>query len=355
MPQAVQTSHKTFHVQSPFTLESGIVLPHLDIAYHTYGRLSTEANNVVWICHALTGSSDAAVWWEGLVGKGKLFDPDEYYIVCANMLGSCYGSSGATSLNPATGAPYYRTFPQVTVRDMARAHALLRTQLGIDRIAVGLGGSMGGQQLLEWAILEPDVFDAIVPMAASAQHSPWGIAFNEAQRLALEADPTFFENRMDAGFAGMKAARAVGILSYRNYETFLKTQHEFGAEFGADTHKTDNFRAASYQVYQGEKLTQRFNAHSYWQLSKAMDSHNVGRERGGVKAALAQIQARTLVVAISSDILFPPVEQQLLAEHIPNAEYVEINSLYGHDGFLVEFSAMTALIREFLQTVDVYA
>jgi homoserine O-acetyltransferase len=342
MPQYVSTPPRVFRSNASFTLESGASLPFIDIAYHTYGALSPEKDNVVWVCHALTGNSDAAVWWDGLIGRGRLFDPDKFFIVCANMLGSCYGSSGPTSVNPETGAPFFRSFPRVTTRDMARAHAILRQELGIEKIFVGLGGSMGGQQLLEWAILEPLVFEHIIPMATNARHSPWGVALNESQRMALEADATFFEDRLEAGFAGLKAARSIGILSYRNYETFAATQMESTQE------KTDGFRASSYQNYQGEKLARRFNAHSYWLLTKAMDSHNVGRGRGGVERALAQIKARTLSVGISSDILFPPEEQRYLAAHIPGSEYIEISSSYGHDGFLIEFSALTALIREFI-------
>lgn len=345
MPQFISTPHQTLRIDAPFSLESGITLPALEIGYHIYGKLNAARDNVVWVCHALTGNSDAAVWWDGLIGKGRLFDPEEYCIICANMLGSCYGSSGASSINPSTGTPYFRLFPQVTVRDMVRAHILLRKELGIEKIHVGLGGSMGGQQLLEWAIQEPTVFEAIIPMATNAKHSPWGIAFNESQRLALEADATFFEDRLDAGLAGLKAARSIGILSYRNYETFGKTQSETTDE------KVDGYRASSYQSYQGEKLTRRFNAHSYWQLSKAMDSHNVGRGRGSLEEALAQIQARTLVVGISTDILFPPEEQRFLAAHIPEAEYVEITSPYGHDGFLIEFAALTDILQEFLHGV----
>ncbi len=333
-------------IDAPFTLESGAVLPHLEIAYHTYGTLNAARNNVVWVCHALTGNSDAASWWDGLVGEGKLFDPREYFIVCANMLGSCYGSSGALTLNPTTNEPYYLDFPQVTVRDMARAHILLRKKLGIDRISIGLGGSMGGQQLLEWAVLEPSVFDVIVPMATNARHSPWGIAFNESQRLALLADSTFKERSNDAGSAGLKAARSIGILSYRNYETFQQTQRD-----KEKNEELDNYRASSYQGYQGEKLVQRFHAHSYWHLSKAMDSHNLGRGRGSVEAALRSITAKAFVIGISTDILFPIEEQKLVAEHIPNAEYIEISSPYGHDGFLIEFPTLTTILRERLAAI----
>lgn len=340
--QALTASNVRYaRFDAPFTLESGEVLPHVEIAYHTYGTLNAARNNVVWVCHALTGNSDAASWWDGLIGAGKLLDPREHYIVCANMLGSCYGSSGALTLNPATNEPYYLDFPQVTVRDMARAHILLRKKLGVERISIGLGGSMGGQQLLEWAVLEPSVFEVIVPIATNARHSPWGIAFNESQRLALLADPTFPERSIDAGSAGLKAARSIGILSYRNYETFQQTQRD-----KEKNDELDNYRAASYQGYQGEKLVQRFHAHSYWHLSKAMDSHNLGRGRGSVESALRTITAKTFVIGISTDILFPVEEQKLIAEHIPNAEYIEISSPYGHDGFLIEFPTLTTILRE---------
>ena len=346
MPQYVSTPPRIIRANAPFEFESGETLPFIDIAYHTYGVLSPEKDNVVWVCHALTGNSDAAVWWDGLIGRGRLFDPDKFFIVCANMLGSCYGSSGPTSVNSKTGAPFFRSFPHVTTRDMARAHAILRQELGIEKIFVGLGGSMGGQQLLEWAILEPEAFEHIIPMATNARHSAWGVALNESQRMALEADPSFFEDRLDAGFTGLKAARSIGILSYRNYETFAATQAESTLE------KTDSFRASSYQNYQGEKLARRFNAHSYWLLSKAMDSHNVGRGRGGIETALAGVKARALIVGISSDILFPPEEQKFITAHIPNAEYVEISSSYGHDGFLIEFSALTEALRGFLPAFE---
>jgi homoserine O-acetyltransferase len=361
-------------IDTPFVLECGAILPHLEIAYHTYGQLNAARNNVVWVCHALTGNSNAADWWSGLIGEGRLFDPRYVFVVCANMLGSCYGSSGPLTYNPATNEPYYLDFPAVTTRDMARAHSLLRRHLGVDRIALALGGSMGGQQVLEWAVLEPEVFECIVPMATNAQHSPWGIAFNETQRLALQADPTFAERHMHAGTAGMKAARAIGILSYRSYETFLATQSEpslpvpsffangayssplsasassngHAAENAIQGAKLDHFRASSYQAYQGEKLVKRFHAHSYWILSKAMDSHNLGRGRTSLEEALQSIRASALVIGISSDILFPPAEQRFLCEHLADAEYVEIGSIYGHDGFLVEFDRIRTTIEEFL-------
>lgn len=331
----------TFHYNKPLELEAGDVLPSFQLKYTTLGKLNHERSNVVWVCHALTGSSDFTDWWGDLFREGSAFDPQHYFIICANMLGGCYGSTGPLSINPETGKPYYHSFPTLTNRDSVRAFDLLRQELKLDKIHTLLGGSLGGQQAIEWAIQKPEVFEYIIPLACNAVHSPWGIAFNEAQRLAIEADPTWKDNDARAGSEGLKAARAIGMISYRYYETFHQTQAEKHNE------KIDEFRAATYQRYQGEKLVNRFNAFTYRTLSKMMDSHNVGRSRTGIKDALQEIKAKALVVGIDSDILFPVSEQKFLAEHIPNAQYVELTSLYGHDGFLVEFEQLDTIIKQF--------
>jgi homoserine O-acetyltransferase len=259
------------------------------------------------------------------------------------MLGSHYGSTGPLSENPATGEPYYHQFPEVTIRDMVGSLDLLRVELGIYKIHTCIGGSMGGQQALEWAIMQPQLIENLVLIATNAQHSAWGIAFNEAQRMAIEVDPTWAERSSYAGLNGMKAARATALLSYRNYETYLKTQTSYEPE------RTDHYPASSYQRYQGEKLARRFNAFSYWILSKAMDSHHAGRGRGSVTTALQGIKSRTLVIGIASDVLFPVEEQRLLAAYIPDAHYEELESLYGHDGFLIECDQITAHYQTFLK------
>ncbi len=333
---------KYYKHTTPFKLESGSELPELHIAYHTYGKPSPEEDNVIWICHALTANSDAADWWNGLVGEGKLFDPKQYFIVCANIIGSCYGTTGPNSVNPSTGKPYGKDFPLVTIRDMVNAHRLLQQHLGITKIKLGIGGSMGGQQIQEWAIADPDLFEDIVLLATNAQHSPWGIAFNEAQRMAIQADPTIYEDMPEAGQKGIEAARAIAMLSYRHYQTYQRTQAE-------PTHdKIDDFRASSYQRHQGLKLYRRFNVLSYLALSKAMDSHNVGRGRGSVERALQLIKAKALVIGIHTDILFPIEEQERIAINIPNAQLEIIDSYYGHDGFLVESPAIEKLVRPLL-------
>lgn len=336
MPEVFK-NHKTF------TLESGHVLEGYHLAYTTYGSLNSKKDNVVWIFHALTANSDPAEWWPGLVGEGKLFDPSLYFIVCVNMPGSCYGSIGPFDADPRTQETFYHYFPFFTPRDMIRAYQPLREFLGIDRIHIGIGGSMGGQQLLEWAIEEPELFEYIFPLATNARHSPWGIAFNASQRLCIDVDPTWTKKQPDAGLNGMKVARSVALLSYRSYQTYRIGQEEKTNE------KIGQFRSESYQRYQGEKLAARFNAFSYYTLSQSMDSHNVGRGRPGIEEALRRIRAKTLAIGIKTDVLFPVEEQEYLAAHIEGAKFRMIDSPYGHDGFLLEYEQIEDHIREFIK------
>src|SRR5690606_31248173 len=272
--------------------------------YHTYGSLNERRDNVVWVCHALTANSEVFEWWPGLFGENELFNPLEHFIICANIIGSPYGTTNPLSINPATGQPYFLSFPQFTVRDLAAAHSLLANYLGIDRVAVLIGGSLGGQQAMEWALLDAARINNLILVATNAVHSPWGIAFNESQRLAISADRTFYGNTRTGGARGLKVARSIALLSYRGYETYGATQLELTNE------KLDDFRASSYQHYQGEKLVKRLNAYSYWFLTKAMDSDNVGRGRRIVIDALHGIKAKTLVIGVSSDFLFPIQEQK---------------------------------------------
>jgi homoserine O-acetyltransferase len=332
------------HIAEPFELEAGGVLPELHIGYDTYGTFSSIETKVVWVCHALTGNSDAADWWAGLIGPGRLLDPEQYFIVCANNLGSCYGTTGPESRHPKTGEVYQANFPEVTVRDMVRAHQLLAGHLGIDNIYLALGGSMGGQQVLEWAVMEPERLEHIALLASNAAHSPWGIAFNETQRMAILADKTLGTGHPEAGRRGLEAARAIAMLSYRSYEAYALRQSE------SDPQKIGDYRAASYQRYQGYKLWKRFNPWSYIALSKAMDSHHIGRGRADVPVVLSGVKAKTLVIGISSDLLFPVLEQELLARHIPGARLEVIHSSFGHDGFLVEFEAISALLAALLSS-----
>lgn len=329
-------------VTGPFEFEAGGSLERLEIVYHT----SPERHDkVVWICHALTANSDVEDWWPQLVGPGKLIDTDRYYVVCVNMLGSAYGSSGPSTINPETGRPYYFDFPKITVRDMIKAGILVRQELGIESIDLIAGSSIGGFQAIEWSVMEPDVIKNALFIATSPRISPWFTAMAEAQRMALEADQSFRACKsLQGGATGLKCARAQGLLSYRSYEGYGLTQ----AEEDEDTLFAG--RAASYERYQGEKLVRRnFDAYSYYYLCNALDSHNVGRNRGGVASALSRIKADVTVVGITSDGLFPVKEVSGMAKMIPGAVYHEIDSDFGHDGFLLENGQLTEIILPIIE------
>lgn len=331
----------TFHYAEPFWLESGEILPGFQLRYTTLGKLNSDRNNVIWICHALTGSSDFTTWWADLFTDNRTFDLQQHLIICANMLGGCYGSTGPLSIHPETGKRFFHSFPLLTNRDAVRAFDLLRQHLEIEKIHTVIGASLGGQQALEWAVQQPDAIQNLVAIACNATHSPWGIAFNEAQRLAIEADPTWKQDDDRAGLDGLKAARAIALLSYRHYEGFELAQGENTDQ------KLDQYKAASYQRYQGEKLSRRFNAFTYWTLSKMMDNHNVGRGWPSIEHALNQIRSKTLLIGIDSDLLFPVTEQMFLQKHIPSAELSILSSAYGHDGFLVEYKQLKNSIAKF--------
>ncbi len=326
----------------PFPLELGGELPELTIAYHTYGTLNSSHDNVVWVCHALTANSDVADWWPHTVEGGCFLDPNKWFVVCANILGSHYGTTGPLSVNPNTGKPYYNDFPRFTIRDMAHAHALLADSLGIGRIHALVGSSVGGFQATDWAVEEPSRLDKLILIATDAKASPWTIAIDETQRMAILADKTYGEHRPDAAMAGLAAARAIGLLTYRGPDGYNITQQNPSDQL-PQTH-----RACSYQQYQGEKLCRRYNAYSYVAILDAFDTHNVGRGRGGVDNALQRITASTIVIGLTTDIIFTPPEMRQLAARIPGAVYREISSPFGHDGFLVEHSQLNEILTPFM-------
>lgn len=336
-----QSQIKYYEFDKPLELESGEQLSSFRMAYQTFGELNAEKSNVIWIIHALTANSDPLDWWPGVVGSGYVINPDEHFIICANALGSHYGSTNALDVNPQTGEKYYHDFPLITNRDIVDGFIHLKKELDLPKISLLIGASLGGQQAIEWAIKEPKSVENLILIATNAKHSPYGIAFNESQRLAIQADQTWNERRDDAGYRGLVAARSIALLSYRTASGYDLTQEDTSEDL-------ENYRATSYQKYQGEKLIKRFNAFSYWTLSKAMDSHNVGRGRGGLNSALSKIEANTTVIGINSDILFPPSEQKLLASKIPNAKYEELSSILGHDGFLTESEKVSTIIKQVL-------
>jgi len=332
-----------FIYNESFELENGATLPALTIAYHTYGKLNAEKSNVIWICHALTANSDAEAWWPGVVGKNGFADPAKYFIVRANIIGSCYGTTGPLTTDPRTQQFYYSNFPMVTIRDMVKAHICLRRHLGIEKIYLLMGGSMGGYQALEWCAMENEVIKNLFLVGTSATESAWGIAVHTSQRLAIEADSTWRQHHRDAGQKGLKAARAIGVITYRNYGILVDKQTDPDAE------KLDNYKASSYINYQGDKLVSRFNAYSYWLLTKSMDSHHLGRGRGGNAVnVLKTFRQKTLIIGIGSDILCPLHEQELLAENIPHSTLIKIDSPYGHDGFITEATKISRALADWL-------
>ena len=332
-----------FLYDKPFTLESGEVLPSIEIAYHTYGSLNAQRDNIIWVCHALTANSDVADWWPHTVEQGCFLDPEKYFIVCANFLGSCYGTTGPLSTNPATGEAWYGDFPRITVRDMVRCHQLLAKHLGIEQVKMLIGSSIGGFQCMEWLIMQPSFAESAALIATATNTTPWAAAFNESQRMAIECDTTYGSRSAQAGEQGMATARSIALLSYRGGKAYDKTQ----ADTDLDTASFER-HVHSYQRYQGEKLRRRFNAYSYYRLSQAVDSHNIARGRGSVEEVLQDIKARVLVVAITSDILFTPEDHRPFVENIPSVEYHLIDSDFGHDGFLVEHKKLNDIILKFL-------
>ena len=335
-----------------FTFEAGGSVSNIEVVYHTSNRNYQPGDRVVWLCHALTANSNPMDWWPEMVGKGCFIDPEKDYVVCVNIFASPYGTTGPRSIKneevrikncleePTQNSKFkiqnYLDFPKITVRDMARLFPIVRKYIGIEKVDLLVGSSIGGFQALEWAILEPEVIKRAAFIATAPRVTPWLGAWMESQRMALEADPTFRAcKNLAGGQKGLEAARALSLISYRTFEGYNLTQAE------QDEDCLFAQRVASYERYQGEKLVKRdFDAYSYYYLTYSVDSHNVGRKRGGVAAALGQIQAKSIVITITSDGLFPPVEGQEWAKHIPGAQYIEIESKWGHDGFLLETEAI---------------
>ena len=352
-------------INQPFVLESGETLPMLEIAYRTWGTLSTTKNNAIIVCHALTGSADADVWWANLFGEGKALDPKRHFIVCSNVLGGCYGTTGATHLHP-NGQIWGARFPSITLRDQVRVQMLLADQLGIRSIKCVVGGSMGGLQALEWALLDPRRVESVISIAATGRHSAWCMAWSEAQRLALTADAKFQGGNYSPDTPpvdGLKAARAIAMIAYRSSVSFEKRFGRGIEKAKPPTAANHDFAIRHWLRFHGDELAKRFDANSYLTLIKAMDTHDLSRGRGNYAQVLQRIQQPVLIGSVVTDTLYVPDEQYQLALALPNAELFEIHSEHGHDGFLINASDFEPDIRRFIHptfaipqgTVNTYA
>ncbi|KAJ2490504.1 homoserine O- acetyltransferase [Coemansia sp. RSA 2050] len=378
-----------------FKLESGDVLRDAPVAYKTWGTLNSQGNNCMVICHALTGSSDVADWWGPLLGSGRAFDTSRFFVVCCNVLGSPYGTASPLTTNPATGAPYGPEFPLTSIRDDVRLHRLVLDALGVKQVAICIGGSLGGMQCLEWGMFGADYVRVIVPIATCGKHSAWGISWGEAQRQAIYSDPNYNNGHYTPAKKpdhGLSAARMSALLTYRSRDSFESrfgrkmmttgrvkvyqsanlsepssadgtngdsnnSGRDEGSGSGVQTPKSSNddrtassiFSAQSYLRYQGDKFTKRFDANCYIAITRKMDTHDLGHGRDSYIGALEMMQQPALVVGIESDGLFTISEQYELAEHIPRAQMATIDSVDGHDGFLLEFAQLNRLLRSFVR------
>ena len=362
----------TFAKSEPFLLESGATLAPVTIAYETYGRLNREKSNAILILHALSGSAHAAAepsqddaypgWWGDCIGPGKAFDTDRFFVICSNVLGSCYGSSGPNSIDPATGEPYGLNFPVVTIGDMVRAQEQLIDHLGIEKLLCAAGGSMGGMQVLEWAASHPGRLRAAIPLATTARHSPMLIAFSEVGRQAIYADPAWnsgdYYGSGKKPDAGLAVARMIGHITYLSDESMqqkfgrrLQTREQFGYEFRTE------FAVESYLKYNGNNFTRRFDANSYLYVTKAMDYFDLSLPAGSLAAAFASsANLKFLVVSFTSDWLYPSYHSRELVKALQaigaDVTYVDVESTWGHDAFLLELDTMTDLIGSFLDRLS---
>lgn len=339
-------------LESDFITESGFRFQNPPVAYKTWGKLNQQRDNAILICHALTGHAAADEWFPGLIGEKKLCDPNEHFIICINVPGSCYGSIGPWSKNPKTGKPYRSRFPNITIRDMGRFQQQFLDQLGILEIELVLGGSMGGMQALEFAIMDRRIRSACL-IAMGMKHRPWAIGISDAQRAAITADPKWNNGEYefyDGPVHGIAAARMMAMITYRTPENY---DSRFGRNLQDDT---DQFQIESYLRYQGKKLADRFDANTYVILSKAMDSHDISRNRTSYEQVLNRVEIPVQVIGVSSDHLYPVSEQKELLKLLPNGRLHIIDSHYGHDAFLIEFDQLHNIIKPFkdIQSILTY-
>jgi homoserine O-acetyltransferase/O-succinyltransferase len=331
-------------------LDCGVTLAPVQVAYETYGTLNAERTNAVLMLHAFSGDAHAAGeggWWTKMIGPGKAFDTDRYFVICANVIGGCRGTTGPSSINPDTGCPWAMTFPVITIADMVRLQKMLIDWLGIERLLAVAGGSMGGMQALEWAVTYPDQVAAALPIATTARHSAQQIAFNEVGRRAIMADPdwnggNYYGGRPPA--RGLAVARMVGHITYMSDESMRQ-------KFGRRLRAPDQFEVESYLQYRGNQFVDRFDANAYLYITRAMDSFDL-TQRGTLASLFERVSTRFLVISFSSDWLYPSYQSQEIVSALRSRNcdvaYCNLSSNYGHDAFLVQVEEQTELVRGFL-------
>jgi homoserine O-acetyltransferase/O-succinyltransferase len=349
------------------SLDSGASIAPVDVAYETYGTLNRSKSNAILLLHAFSGDAHAAGispesgkpgWWDNMVGPGKAFDTNRYFVICSNVLGGCRGTTGPSSINPATGCPYAMSFPVITIRDMVRLQKMLIEHLGIERLLSVTGGSMGGMQALEWAVSYPDAVASAIPIAATARHSAQQIAFNEVGRQAIIADPdwndgNFYGRKPPA--RGLAVARMIGHITYMSDDSMrekfgrrLRDKDAFGYDFSVD------FEVESYLRYRGGEFVNRFDANSYLYITKAMDYFDLCNGNGSLSSVFERVKARFLVISFSSDWLYPSYQSQEIVRALRgrnlDVAYCELSSNYGHDAFLVDVGEQTEMVRGFLNS-----
>ena len=368
----VQKQYFTFAKDpNPMILESGASLGPVTLAYETFGTLSPNKDNAILILHALSGDSHVAGyyheddskpgWWDIMVGPGKGIDTDRYFVLCSNILGSCMGSTGPSSIDPKTGRPYGLTFPVVTLGDMVRAQKALLDHLGIDRILCVVGGSIGGMQVLEWCVRYPDQVVSAIPLATTTRHSALAIAFNEVARQAIMADPDWHAGDYYFGnkpVHGQAVARMIGHITYLSDESMrlkfgrrLQNKADFSFNFDAD------FQVESYLRYQGTKFVERFDANSFLYITKAADYFDLEKQHGGGSAvsAFSKTRAKFLVVSFTSDWLYPTYQSKAMVQAMKktglDVSFCEIEAQWGHDAFLLPNERLNTLVKGFLERV----
>jgi homoserine O-acetyltransferase len=362
------TEHVRTYTFNSLPLQLGGQFGPVTLTYETWGTLNAAGDNAVLITHALTGNSHAHVaerpddtkvaWWNPLIGPGRFFDTSRYFVICSNILGSCYGSTGPSSLDPQTGQPYGMRFPVVTIRDMVRAQRRLLEYLGVRRIAMVAGGSIGGQQALEWAVTYPELVEKVIVVAATSALTAQAVAFSEVQRQVIMSDRRWQQGNYRPGEgldAGLAIARMLSMITYQSEESMdlrfarrAARQLDIASPGGyADLGK--RFDVEGYLYYQGNALVKRFDANSYLYISRAMDLYDVSEGYPSLEAALRRVRSKALFIGIWSDLLFPAARVRRLTEQVNavggDATYVELDSPHGHDAFLKEWGQMNAALN----------